>query len=66
MNIPNLVENFPDKYIDSKIVERIREEATVVEEGSRMPIIVPRDYTASDLEPEHRYDILEKINKKKF
>ncbi|XP_055374475.1 phenoloxidase 2-like [Condylostylus longicornis] len=54
LNIPSLVETFPDKYIDSKVLNQIREETNVVSEGSRMPIIIPRDYTASDLEEEHR------------
>lgn len=54
MNLPLFAETFPEKYVDSKVFREIREEATVVPTGSRMPIIVPKDYTASDLEPEHR------------
>lgn len=55
LSIPLFIETFPAKYVDSKVVQQMREEATVVPEGSRMPIIVPKDYTASDLEQEHRY-----------
>lgn len=33
---------------------QIREESSVVQPGDRMPIVIPFDYTASDLEPEHR------------
>lgn len=55
LRLPLFVETFPDKYVDSKVFAKIREEATVVQEGSRMPIVIPRDYTASDLEDEHRY-----------
>ncbi|KAM7343703.1 phenoloxidase 2-like [Cochliomyia hominivorax] len=54
LDLPSLVQTFPEKYVDSKVFRQIREEATVVSEGNRMPIIIPRDYTASDLEPEHR------------
>ncbi|KYQ50116.1 Phenoloxidase subunit A3 [Trachymyrmex zeteki] len=52
--IPPLSEIFPDKYIDSGIFARAREEANVVPAGSRVPIEIPRDYTASDLDEEHR------------
>ncbi|KYQ50113.1 Phenoloxidase subunit A3 [Trachymyrmex zeteki] len=52
--IPPLSEIFPDKYIDSGIFARAREEANVVPAGSREPIEIPRDYTASDLDEEHR------------
>lgn len=54
LSIPILSELFPEKYVDSRIFRQAREEATVVPDGSRMPIIIPKDYTASDLEPEHR------------
>lgn len=52
--LPRFFENFPDKFVDSKVFQKVREEATVVPEGSRIPIVIPRDYTASDLDPEHR------------
>lgn len=54
IDIPNTLEAFPEKYVDSAVFGNIREEATIVPEGSRMPIVIPRDYTASDLDPEHR------------
>ncbi|XP_037029740.1 phenoloxidase 2 [Bradysia coprophila] len=54
LTLPLFVETFPDKYVDSKVFAKIREEASVVPDGSRMPIVIPRDYTASDLEDEHR------------
>lgn len=54
LDLPRFVESFPDKFVDSKVFERVREEATIVPTGSRRPIIIPRDYTASDLEEEHR------------
>ncbi|XP_055691212.1 phenoloxidase 2-like [Lutzomyia longipalpis] len=52
--IPNYVETFPDKFVDSAVFVACREEAAIVPEDSRRFIIIPRDYTASDLDPEHR------------
>lgn len=49
------MESFPSKFIDSRSFGRAREEANVVQPGSRRPVVIPRDYTASDLEPEHRW-----------
>lgn len=54
LTLPLMIETFPEKFIDSRVFGEIREEATVVPEGQRMPIIIPKDYTASDREPEHR------------
>lgn len=54
LELPLLYQTFPDKFIDSKVIGRAREEASVVPEGQRRPIMIPKDYTASDLEPEHR------------
>ncbi|XP_049767339.1 phenoloxidase 2-like [Schistocerca cancellata] len=52
--LPPLSEVFPDRFMDSAVYARCRREANVVGEGSRRPIVIPRDYTASDLEIEHR------------
>ncbi|XP_015123559.1 phenoloxidase 1 [Diachasma alloeum] len=52
--IPSLHEVFPDKYMDGGIFSRAKEEANVVPAGSRIPIEIPLDYTASDLDEEHR------------
>lgn len=54
LNLPSFAQHFPDKFVDSQVFRQMREEATVVSEGSRMAIAVPRDYTASDLNAEHR------------
>lgn len=54
LDLPNFMETFPEKYVDSSVFAKAREEATLVPTGSRMPIEIPRDYTASDLEEEHR------------
>ncbi|CAD7004662.1 unnamed protein product [Ceratitis capitata] len=50
----SFVQSFPNKFIDRQVFRHLREECTIVPEGSRMPIVIPRDYTASELEPEHR------------
>ncbi|KAG8035032.1 hypothetical protein G9C98_005455 [Cotesia typhae] len=52
--VPSFAEVFPDKYVESGIFSRAKEEANIVPAGSRVPIEVPRDYTASDLDEEHR------------
>ncbi|XP_057318501.1 phenoloxidase 1 [Microplitis mediator] len=54
LSVPSFAEVFPDKYVDSGIFSRAKEEANIVPAGSRVPIEVPRDYTASDLDEEHR------------
>ncbi|XP_046734049.1 phenoloxidase 1-like [Diprion similis] len=52
--IPPLSEVFPEKFMDSSIFARAKEEANLVPTGSRQPIVIPKDYTASDLDEEHR------------
>nr|Q8I6K2.1 RecName: Full=Phenoloxidase 2; AltName: Full=Prophenoloxidase-II; Flags: Precursor [Holotrichia diomphalia]BAC15602.1 prophenoloxidase-I [Holotrichia diomphalia] len=54
LKIPNQIQTFPDKYFDSQVFSQGKEEMTVVPQGLRRPIEIPRDYTASDLEEEHR------------
>ncbi|KAL7300486.1 hypothetical protein TKK_0006488 [Trichogramma kaykai] len=54
LSVPQLAEIFPDKYMESSIFHRAREEANVVPAGSRTPIEIPLDYTATDADPEHR------------
>ncbi|XP_017787164.1 PREDICTED: phenoloxidase 2-like [Nicrophorus vespilloides] len=54
VNPPNFAQTFPDKYFQSGIFAKAREETSVVPTGSRMPIEIPRDYSASDLDEEHR------------
>ncbi|XP_023012803.2 phenoloxidase 1 [Leptinotarsa decemlineata] len=54
VDLPSFILAFPDKYVDSKVFAKAREEANIVPEGSRMPIEIPKDFTASDLETEHR------------
>nr|Q6UEH6.1 RecName: Full=Phenoloxidase subunit 2; AltName: Full=Prophenoloxidase subunit 2; Flags: Precursor [Galleria mellonella]AAQ75026.1 prophenoloxidase subunit 2 [Galleria mellonella] len=56
-NVPiqNFAETFPSKFLDSQAFAQARETAAVFPRGiPRTPIIIPRDYTATDLEEEHR------------
>ncbi|XP_031783456.1 phenoloxidase 1 [Nasonia vitripennis] len=54
LSVPQLSEIFPDKYMDSQVFNRAKETANVVPAGSRMPIEIPLNYTATDVDPEHR------------
>ncbi|KAF7269758.1 hypothetical protein GWI33_017214 [Rhynchophorus ferrugineus] len=54
LDIPSIIRTFPDKYVDSKVFKEAREDANVVPQGARIPIEIPKDYTASDLDEEHR------------
>ncbi|XP_058804269.1 uncharacterized protein LOC131671673 [Phymastichus coffea] len=54
LSIPQNSEIFPDKYFDSEIFSRAKEEANVVPNGSRTPIEIPLNWTATDIDPEHR------------
>lgn len=54
VKIPNFVETFPDKFIDPKIIRQAREDATIVPQGSRKPIVIPTQYTSSSKEPEQK------------
>lgn len=54
LNVPLFIEAFPEKFLDSKIFARIREEAFLVPEDLRKPIEIPKSYTASDDEIEHK------------
>ncbi|KAF9795753.1 hypothetical protein SFRURICE_018881 [Spodoptera frugiperda] len=56
-NVPiqNFAETFPSKFMDSQVFQRAREVTAVLPQNvPRIPIIIPRDYTATDLEEEHR------------
>lgn len=54
LQLPPHSEIFPEKYVDGALFARAREESNVLSEGSREPLEIPLDYTATDLEPEHR------------
>ncbi|KAL0267125.1 UNVERIFIED_CONTAM: hypothetical protein PYX00_009480 [Menopon gallinae] len=54
VQLPPLFESFPDKYIDGAAFKKAREVTNVLDRNARFPIEIPRDYTASDMEPEHK------------
>lgn len=54
VKVPNFVETFPDKFMDPKIIRQAREDATIVPQGSRKPIVIPTQYTSSSKEPEQK------------
>ncbi|XP_046387013.1 phenoloxidase 2-like [Ischnura elegans] len=54
LQLPPMSEILPEKFVDGGVFDRAREQSNVRNEGTRVPIEIPRDYTASDLEEEHR------------
>lgn len=54
LQVPPVVETFPDKFMDPKVFRKARETTTVNASGNRMPITIPTNYTASNSEPEQR------------
>lgn len=54
VEIPSFAETFPDKFIDSRILKDAREDLSVTPVSSRSPLVIPIDFTASDLDPEHK------------
>nr|Q25519.3 RecName: Full=Phenoloxidase subunit 2; AltName: Full=proPO-p2 [Manduca sexta]AAC37243.1 prophenoloxidase [Manduca sexta]CAL25133.1 prophenoloxidase [Manduca sexta]prf//2119377A phenol oxidase [Manduca sexta] len=55
VRVQNYAEIFPAKFLDSQVFTQAREAAAVIPKTiPRTPIIIPRDYTATDLEEEHR------------
>lgn len=54
LQVPPLFEAFPDKFVDGAIFNKARQETEIYQSGSRQPLEIPMDYTASDLDIEHR------------
>ncbi|XP_022160595.1 phenoloxidase 2-like [Myzus persicae] len=54
LRLPSHSEMFPSLYMDSSVFARAREESAVVQAGSRTPIEIPHDYSANNLDAEHR------------
>ncbi|XP_014261820.1 phenoloxidase 2 [Cimex lectularius] len=52
--LPSPCDCFPERYIDGRVFARAKEEASIVCEGSRTSIEIPVNYTATDLDIEHR------------
>ncbi|XP_055623361.1 uncharacterized protein LOC129766790 [Toxorhynchites rutilus septentrionalis] len=52
--IPSFLQTFPDRYVDPSVFPQMQEEGRVVNQGNRMAIDIPMNYTASDREMEQR------------
>lgn len=52
--LPPFAEVLPEKFVDKGVFARVKEEVNLVDPGSRMPLEVVRDFSASDLDEEHR------------
>ncbi|XP_068086764.1 phenoloxidase 1 isoform X2 [Anabrus simplex] len=54
IDCPPLTALMPQKFIERSAFSQARQQVSLLREDDRMPIEIPRDYTASDLDPEHR------------
>lgn len=54
IKVPSVVQIFPDQFVDPAVFPRAREEGQLIKVGDRMPIQIPQNFTASDLEIEQR------------
>lgn len=54
VQIPSVVQQFPDQFIDASVFPRAREEGTLVSQQNRMPVEIPMNFTASEREEEQR------------
>ncbi|XP_043275478.1 phenoloxidase 1-like [Venturia canescens] len=54
LQVPSLFEIYPASFFGSAVFPKLKEQAKIVSESSRVPIEISRNYTANDLEPENR------------
>ncbi|XP_058460053.1 phenoloxidase 8-like [Malaya genurostris] len=54
VNLPSILELFPDHFVDPSVFPKLREEGKVVSQSDRIAIDIPMNYTASDRENEQR------------
>jgi hypothetical protein len=66
MPLPSFLGSFPDHFVDPVVFSKLREEATMVEEGNRIPILIPRNFTYSDDQPEQECVCIWKISSVSF
>ncbi|XP_065201957.1 phenoloxidase 1-like [Planococcus citri] len=52
--LPSHACSFPELYVDGAVLAEVRASGTLVSNGSRTAIEIPRDFTASDSDVEHR------------
>ncbi|XP_067015035.2 phenoloxidase 2 [Anabrus simplex] len=54
VDLPPVSALLPEKFFDRAVFTRARQDINILEGGERIPIEIPRDYTATDVEIEHR------------
>ncbi|KAK4878033.1 hypothetical protein RN001_010539 [Aquatica leii] len=54
IGVPALIYSFPNNFIDSSVFTKAREEAFIVPENIRIPLVIPMEFSASKLDLEHR------------
>ncbi|XP_072377116.1 phenoloxidase 1-like [Diabrotica undecimpunctata] len=54
LDLPSVMFSFPDRYVDSQVFSKVKEVAYYVPERQRIPIKIPMNHTASDMEDEQR------------
>ncbi|XP_055606372.1 phenoloxidase 8-like [Uranotaenia lowii] len=54
VNLPSVLELFPDQFVDPSVFPKLREEGKVVLQKNRVAVDLPMNYTASDREDEQR------------
>ncbi|KAG8224780.1 hypothetical protein J437_LFUL002224 [Ladona fulva] len=54
IQLPPLAQIFPHKFIDGAVFSMAREDAYLLTEDERQILVIPPDFTGTDLEEEHR------------
>lgn len=54
IEVPSVVQTFPDQFVDPIVFNRIRQEAAIADEGQRQAVVIPVNFTANELEEEQR------------
>jgi tyrosinase len=54
VRIPSLVETFPEKFIDSRVIRSAREDLSIIPSSSRTPIVAEMQMTSSSRDPEQK------------
>ncbi|GLH09004.1 Phenoloxidase subunit 1 [Gryllus bimaculatus] len=54
LTLPHVPSFFPERFFDGSVFSKVRNEVFHAAAEDRDVIAIPRDFTASDLEPEHR------------
>lgn len=52
IELPSIVQSFPDQFVDPSVFPRAREELTLVPEADRSNVEIPLNFTANDKETE--------------